>query len=552
MRMLLIGGYGTFGGRLARLLADVAGLEILIAGRNLASARAFCADWRGAARATPVAADRATIAPALVEHRPDIVVDASGPFQDYGDDPYPVIRACIAARVNYLDFADGSDFVAGVSRFDAEARAAGIFVLSGVSSFPVLTAAVLREIGRDMRIRRVTAGIAPSPHAGMGANVMRAVLGYAGGPVPLRRGGREVRARGLTESRRYTVAPPGLMPLANLRFSLVDVPDLKVLPAEHPGIEDIWVGAAPLPEFLHRALNLLAIVRARLGLPSLVPLAPVCRWVLDRFRFGEHRGGMFVEISGEEGGRSVTRSWHMIAEGDDGPMIPSMAIEGIVRRHLAGRSPAPGARAATRELEMNDYRALFAARDIRSGTRSSDEEARPLYPALLGAAFDTLPPQVRALHASAEPRTWAGAAEVRRGRNPLARIVARAIGFPPAADRIPVRVDFSPDGDGELWQRTFGTRRFRSHQRAGTGRNARLLVERFGPISVALALVVRGDRLCLVPRRWSMLGVPLPKALLPRGSTFETDQDGRFRFEVEIAAPLVGLIVGYRGTLEPG
>ncbi len=27
--------------------------------------------------------------------------------------------------------------------------------------------------------------------------------------------------------------------------------------------------------------------------------------------------------------------------------------------------------------------------------------------------------------------------------------------------------------------------------------------------------------------------------------------DGRFHFDVEIAAPIIGLIVGYRGTLKP-
>ena len=52
---------------------------------------------------------------------PDVVVDASGPFQAYGD-PYRVVRACIARRASYLDLADGSEFVAGIGTFDAEYR----------------------------------------------------------------------------------------------------------------------------------------------------------------------------------------------------------------------------------------------------------------------------------------------------------------------------------------------------------------------------------------------------------------------------------------------
>ncbi|MNM15569.1 hypothetical protein D3C81_257960 [compost metagenome] len=87
-------------------------------------------------------------------------------------------------------------------------------------------------------------------------------------------------------------------------------------------------------------------------------------------------------------------------------------------------------------------------------------------------------------------------------------------------------------------------------QTQGQGRNEALLVERFGVISVALALLVDNGRLQLVPRRWSILGMPLPRALLPGENSFEHEVDGRFVFDVEIGAPVVGRIVHYRGTLE--
>jgi hypothetical protein len=156
---------------------------------------------------------------------------------------------------------------------------------------------------------------------------------------------------------------------------------------------------------------------------------------------------------------------------------------------------------------------------------------------------------VQALHDSTQTRTWAGQAEVRRGRGIFARGVAWIIGFPEASAGVPVRVVLSPEGAGERWVRDFGGARFSSSQHCGTGRNDGLLVERFGIIRVALALVVEGDRLCLVPRRWSCLGLPLPRILLPQGRSFETERDGKFRFDVQIAVPLIGLIVAYRGSL---
>lgn len=550
MKILILGGYGVFGGRLAELLADMSSLEILVCGRSLARAEAFCAAWRGQAQLRPLMLDRRDIADALRIHKPDLVVDASGPFQTYGSACYGVITACINAGIDYLDFADAADFVFGVSQFDERAKAAGVFVLSGVSSFPVLTAAVLREMERTMDILTVEGGIAPSPYAGIGLNVMRAVVGYAGAPVKLWRHGRPAHGVGLAESRRFTVAVPGRLPLRNIHFSLVDVPDLQVIPPEHPSMTDIWMGAGPVPEFLHRMLNLLAKARARFGLPSFAPLSPLFHAVLNRTRFGEHRGGMFVRAQGRAAGRPMEMSWHLLAEGDDGPYIPSMAIEALVRKMLSGERPLPGARAGTDALNLADYDRLFRSKTIYTGFRREEPDV-PLFRQLLGPAFDDLPPRLRELHDSKDARQWSGVAEIRHGQGMLARMISALVGFPQAGKQVPVSVTFTPEKGKERWTRNFGGRRFSSTQSAGMGKDRYLLAERFGIVTVALALVLDGGRLALIPRRWHVLGVPLPGFLLPKGESFESEENGRFCFDVEISLPFVGLIVAYKGTLEP-
>ncbi len=551
MRILILGGYGVFGGRLVELLGDVPEIEMIVGGRNAARAEAFCERFVGHARVKPMRLPRDKVEKALTEVRPDLLVDASGPFQNYGNDPYGVVRACVANGVHYMDFADGADFVFGISQFDAEARAANVFVLSGVSSFPVLTAAVLRRMAQRLQITPVEGGIAPSPYAGIGLNVMGAVLGYAGAPVRLWRDGKQAEARGLTESRRYTIAVPGKLPLHNIRFSLVDVPDLQVIPPEHDGLRDIWMGAGPVPEILHRMLNVLAKTRATLRLPSLAPMAGLFHRVLNLMQFGEHRGGMYVEVKGVSNGSAETLSWHLLAEGDDGPYIPSMAIEAVVRKYLRGERPVTGARPAVAALELEDYEHLFEKRDIWCGFRAGNGDGVPLYRQVLGSAFDDLPSQVKTLHDAAVTRDWVGAAQVRRGPGVLARIVAAVFGFPKAAESVPVRVTLSPEAGGERWLRNFDGKRFSSYQSRGRGRDAHLLIERFGIIAVALAMVVEDKRLYLIPRRWSALGLPLPRMLLPKGASFETQEDGCFVFDVEISAPLVGLIVTYRGKLRP-
>lgn len=174
-----------------------------------------------------------------------------------------------------------------------------------------------------------------------------------------------------------------------------------------------------------------------------------------------------------------------------------------------------------------------------------------LYRKVMGADFDQLPEQVQKLHGSGEQRCWSGQVEARAGRNVFARLAAKVSGFPTKDFDGPVSVMFTPDERGELWERDFGGYKFHTYQIPGQGRNDGLLVEQFGAIHVALAVVVRDGRLYLIPRRWTFLGGPLPKFLLPGGGSFEYEADGRFHFDVAVHLPLIGQIVGYRGWLMP-
>ena len=556
LRILVIGGYGTFGGRLVDLLERDSRLTLIVAGRSLARAATYCARQRpDGAELVPAAFDRnGELATQLADFKPDIVVDASGPFQAYGEQPYRLVEACIRARTNYLDLADGSEFVAGVKRFDAAARAAGVYVLAGVSSFPVLTAAVVRRLCVDMAsVTSIRGGIAPSPFAGVGINVVRAIASYAGQPVRLKRAGAETTAYPFTESVRYTIAPPGRVPLKRTLFSLVDVPDLRVLAELWPQARTIWMGAGPVPEVLHRALIAFAWLARWRVVRSLSPLAPLMSFVMGKVRWGEHRGGMFVEVDGvRPDGTPSTRSWHLLAEGDDGPLIPSMALQAVIERALDGRPPPPGARSAARDLELDDYAALFAGRTIFDGVR--DENAArgaSVYARVLGTAWSGLPAEIRQVHDVRSTALFEGVCTVERGRTLLARCVASLFGFPRAGMDVDVAVRFDVEDGVERWTRTFAGRTFASHQFDGRGESERLLCERFGPLRFALALVPDGTRLDLVLRGWSAFGIPLPLWLGPWSTSFETVEDGRFRFHVEIGHRLAGLIVRYRGWLRP-
>jgi hypothetical protein len=352
---------------------------------------------------------------------------------------------------------------------------------------------------------------------------------------------------------RYTISPPGYLPLRNTLFSLVDVPDLKVLPEHWPELDSIWMGAGPVPEILHRMLMGLSwLVRLRI-LPSLLPFAPLFHFVTNTLRWGEHRGGMFVSVEGlRQGGERIERSWHLLAEGGDGPLIPSMAVQSLILRCLAGKRPPAGARPATQDVEVSDYDAVFQCRTIYTGQRESqaEREAAPLYRRMLGEAWDRLPAPLAALHnLGSDERKAEGVARVEMGKHPFARLLAAIYGFPRPGEHVPVRVSFHRKDHGELWERDFAGRNFSTFQSEGRGGEDKLLVEKFGPVTFAMALVLKQGELHSVTRRWSIFGIPLPLGLAPRSSVYEYADGDDFCFHVEVKHRLTGLLVRYAGRL---
>jgi len=102
MRLLVVGGYGIFGGRIVQLLENEPRLILIVAGRSVAKAEAWCKARIGvAAELLPARFDRdGDLAAQLSSLKPDCVVDASGPFQAYGAGRYRLIEACIAQGIN--------------------------------------------------------------------------------------------------------------------------------------------------------------------------------------------------------------------------------------------------------------------------------------------------------------------------------------------------------------------------------------------------------------------------------------------------------------------
>jgi hypothetical protein len=535
-RVIVIGGAGVFGTRLCTALEREPGLDLVIAGRDLARAEALASSI--GARALRL--DRAHAAAVLKAEAPFVVIDAAGPFQPDAGGGYPVVRAALAAGAHYLDLSDDAAFTAGIAALDAEARRAGLVCLSGVSSVPALSAAAVRELGLGIDIHLIDTVILPGNRAPRGLSVIAAILAQAGHPVPVWRGGQLRPEAGWGWPLRLDLG------FGRRWASVIGAPDLLLFPQAFKARSVVFRAGLEL-SVMHLGLWALSLpVRARL-VRSLVPLARPLRWAADLLKpFGTDRGGMRVRVAGVTAeGKAEVRDWVLEAEAGDGPEVPAIPARALVAALRAG-GVAPGARACL-ELDLAAAEALMAGHNIRTRREVT------AFPLLFGEAVDltALPPPLQDLHRVIDQRRWAGQAMIDRGDTVLSRLAGWLMRFPPAGRDVPATVTMERQGKTELWTRAFGHLQFRS--RLSRPRRGPGLVERFGPLSFRIALKVEDGRLHYPVAQGWCLGIPLPRWALPVSRTVEAvDAEGRATFDVELSHPLTGLIVRYRGWLVEG
>jgi len=167
-----------------------------------------------------------------------------------------------------------------------------------------------------------------------------------------------------------------------------------------------------------------------------------------------------------------------------------------------------------------------------------------LFPSLLGAAFETLPPRVRALHLHAGPQRLSGAVEVQRGRSWLSRLCAWATRLPPAGEG-PIAVEITALPGEERWTRHVAGHVMPSRLWARDG----LLCERLGLVTFGFRLHVEHDAIVWRVARVRVFGLALPARWFRGVGARESQQSGRYWFDVTAALPLAGLLVHYRGWL---
>ena len=352
-RIVVLGGYGNFGGRICRALATEKEIWLGVAGRDAARASGFvCELGTPAATCEPISIDHDAqdFSAVLAARRPDLVIHTSGPFQRQS---YHVAEAAIATGAHYIDLADGRAFVAGIGVLDDAARSRGVLVTSGASTLPAVSSAVIDRLGAGFkRIEQIEIGIAPGQAVSPGMATLESILSYCGRPFDEWNRGRWKKVFGWQGLRRIHYPDLGWRWGARC-----DVPDLELFPARYATLESVRFDASLELALAHLGLWTLAwLTRMKLIREPVMVAGAVLRMARRLDRFGSDVGGMRVMVAGRRaGGMPGESTWRLTARNGDGPAIPCIAAIVIAKKLARGESLEPGARPCQGMMTLEEF-----------------------------------------------------------------------------------------------------------------------------------------------------------------------------------------------------
>jgi hypothetical protein len=544
--ILLLGATGLFGGHLARQLAPRRDIKLILAGRTETTLGSRASDL-GVGMHAFDRSDPAAVQKALSQVQPFAVIDCSGPFQSYGEAPYAFATAVLMAGAHYLDIADGAEFVSGIKAMDALAKEQGVSAWSGASTTPALSSAIVADLVQGLeQVDLIETSILPGNKTPRGLSVMQAILGQVGRPFARRRGGRVETGYGWADATR--VSPKvGARLLRPRLASLVNTPEVALFP-KHFNAATVTARAGLELGLFHRSLSVARYAVCALNITALDRLSKPLLKLSNMFlRFGSDAGGMRVRVLGRVGGTQHERIWDMIIPDGHGPKTPVQPVVILLDQLIAGRVTS-GARPVLTAFTRAEAEAQLTT--IHAEFERRDRELTPIFAQALGGGFNTLPDAVQSLHSPAHVVRFTGWAEVATATTLLGKIAATVGRFPLKGGQVPAKVEILADGQSETWTRSMGGKIFRSVLRFDPLRG---MTEQFGPLVFGLDLTIKDGALRFPVTTGRAFGfIPIPRILTPVSETSETvDAEGRFQFDVRLSLPTGGLIVHYKGYLEP-
>lgn len=354
-KILIIGGTGHFGGRICRRLVGEPDTCLIVTSRSATRAKELAIDLSEIDPDYVVAAEALDQSSDSFEHdlekiSPDIVIHTAGPYQNQS---YRVAEACIAIKCHYIDLADGRDFVDGFKVLDAQARKAGILAVSGASTLPGLSSAVINHLQHEFdSIESIRTSIAPAHQTPRGPGTISAVLSYCGKPFTVLENGESVIKYGWQDFR-WQQYPE----LGKRLSAACDVPDLSILPDHMPGLKTVTFHASLEARWEQLALWGMGWL-SRIGLVSnWSRLVPVFNYVSEKLiMLGSDRGGMHMQLCGMgHDGDPKELDWYLKAENNHGPEIPCTPAIVLARKLARNELEVTGAMPCLNLFSLEEF-----------------------------------------------------------------------------------------------------------------------------------------------------------------------------------------------------
>lgn len=327
--ILLFGGTGAFGRRIALALAQIPNIYLTLVSRHGVINHNFD---KPQAKIDTIQLDVHTLtAKQLIALRPHFIINAVGPFHLQN---YNLPQACIDAGCHYLDLADNRAYVTNITTLDEAAKNAHVSIITGASTVPALSAAVIDHfLPAFSALESVTYDISPGNQTERGVGTVASILSYTGKAFQTLENGQPHTVYGWQDLHLKT-----LPQLGRRWMSRCDIPDLTIFPSRYPSLRTLRFYAGLELSILHLGLWLLAGV-VRLGLPlHLSHHAALLRRIsLWLYPFGSDHGGMHMLLQGRDVNHT-TKSiyWFLQAKAGDGPQIPVTAAIILIKKWLAG------------------------------------------------------------------------------------------------------------------------------------------------------------------------------------------------------------------------
>ena len=356
-KVLVIGGYGNFGSYITKVLSQEADLKITIAGRSEDKAKAFAAENTNVDYVvTDITKNLDETLSKLV---PDIVIHTSGPFQEQG---YDVAESCIAHGCHYIDLADGRDFVTGIDTLNQRAMQNNVTVISGASSVPSLSSAIINEYKAEfLKLEEIDYGIATAQQTNRGLATTSAILSYVGQPIKTLINGKAQNIYGWQDMHYEDYPQLGKRLLSNC-----EIPDLEIFPKAYPDLKTVRFYAGTEIQFMHFGLWLMSWPVRWGWVKSLKPLGPAllkAAYMFDRLgssnsAFHMHMKGVGMDCKPHQ------KTIYIIARDGHGPYIP--CIPSIVLCKKLARTDVlkAGAYSGLGQVSLPEYLDALKGLDI--------------------------------------------------------------------------------------------------------------------------------------------------------------------------------------------